>query len=42
MQAAHWYTSQMGFEYLAYKGLETNERQVVSHVVSNGKVVVQF
>ncbi len=34
-QAAAYYTSRFGFDYLAYKGLETGERQVVSHVVRN-------
>lgn len=34
-QAASYYTSRFGFEYLAYKGLETGDRSVVSHVVRN-------
>jgi 4-hydroxyphenylpyruvate dioxygenase len=34
-QAAAYYTSRFGFEYLAYKGLETGERGVASHVVSH-------
>lgn len=28
----------MGFEPLAYKGLETGSREVVSHVIKQGKV----
>ena len=34
-QAASYYTTRFGFEYLAYKGLETGERKVASHVVRN-------
>jgi 4-hydroxyphenylpyruvate dioxygenase len=34
-QAASYYTSRFGFDYLAYQGLETGERKVVSHVVRN-------
>jgi hypothetical protein len=28
----------MGFEPLAYRGLETGSREVVSHVIKQGKV----
>ena len=38
-QAAAYYTSKLGFEYKAYKGLETNSRDWVSHAVGNGKIV---
>lgn len=34
-QAASFYTSRFGFEYFAYKGLETGERTIASHVVRN-------
>jgi 4-hydroxyphenylpyruvate dioxygenase len=34
-QAAAYYTSRFGFEYLAYRGLETGERGVASHVIRN-------
>lgn len=38
LQAASFYCDKMGFEALAYKGLETGSRQVVSHVVRQDKV----
>jgi len=41
-QAAHFYTSKMGFEYLAYQGLETGEREFCSHVVRNNEIVYVF
>lgn len=34
-QAASFYTSRFGFEYFAYKGLETGERKIAHHVVKN-------
>uniref|UniRef100_A0A8C6REQ6 4-hydroxyphenylpyruvate dioxygenase n=1 Tax=Nannospalax galili TaxID=1026970 RepID=A0A8C6REQ6_NANGA len=37
-QAASFYCNKMGFEPLAYKGLETGSREVVSHVIKQGKV----
>lgn len=37
-QAAAFYVSRMGFERIAYKGLETGSRVVASHVVRNGSV----
>lgn len=37
-QAAAFYCSKMGFQPLAYKGLETGSREVVSHVVKQGQV----
>ncbi len=36
-QTAAFYTSRFGFEYYAYKGLETGERGVASHVVKNAE-----
>lgn len=41
-QTASWYTSRFGFEYFAYKGLETGERKTCSHVVRNHNVVFEF
>ncbi|KAF2148794.1 4-hydroxyphenylpyruvate dioxygenase [Myriangium duriaei CBS 260.36] len=37
-QAAAFYVTRMGFERVAYKGLETGSRAVASHVVRNGDV----
>jgi 4-hydroxyphenylpyruvate dioxygenase len=37
-QAAAFYVSQMGFERIAYRGLETGSRTIASHVVRNGNV----
>ena len=37
-QAATFYVSRMGFERVAYRGLETGSRTIASHVVRNGKV----
>jgi 4-hydroxyphenylpyruvate dioxygenase len=34
-QAASYYTSRFGFDYLAYKGLETGERKCAYHVIRN-------
>ena len=34
-QAASYYTSRFGFDYLAYHGLETGERNIARHVVRN-------
>ncbi len=31
-----------GFEYLAYKGLETGERQVACHAVKQGDAIFVF
>jgi 4-hydroxyphenylpyruvate dioxygenase len=41
-QAASFYTSRLGFEYLAYKGLETGSRETVSHVVSSDRIIFEF
>lgn len=38
LQAASYYCDKMGFEPLAYKGLETGSREVVSHVIKQDKV----
>ncbi|KIX02732.1 4-hydroxyphenylpyruvate dioxygenase [Rhinocladiella mackenziei CBS 650.93] len=37
-QAAAFYISRMGFERIAYRGLETGSRVLASHVVRNGEV----
>lgn len=37
-QAASFYCTRFGFERVAYRGLETNDRQVVSHVVRQDKI----
>lgn len=37
-QVASYYTTRMGFERIAYRGLETGSKVVASHVVRNGKV----
>jgi len=41
-QAASFYTARMGFEYVAYQGLETGNRDFCTHVVRNGEVVYAF
>lgn len=41
-QAAAFYTGRFGFEYLAYKGLETGSRDVATHVLKNGKSILAF
>jgi 4-hydroxyphenylpyruvate dioxygenase len=41
-QAASFYTTRFGFEYLAYSGLETGERKVATHVVRKGKITFAF
>ncbi|KAJ4362096.1 hypothetical protein N0V95_001553 [Ascochyta clinopodiicola] len=37
-QAASFYVSRMGFERVAYRGLETGSRAIASHVLRNGNV----
>jgi 4-hydroxyphenylpyruvate dioxygenase len=41
-QAASFYTSRFGFEYYAYQGLETGQRQVVTHVVKKNEIIFAF
>ncbi|KAK9759996.1 hypothetical protein K7432_016426 [Basidiobolus ranarum] len=41
-QAASYYVVRYGFKALAYKGLETGNRDIVSHVVGNNRVVFVF
>lgn len=38
-QAAAYYVARMGFQHLAYRGLETGSRSIASHVVSNGRAI---
>lgn len=37
-----WFCARFGFEEVAYKGLETGSRQVVSHVVQQGRIRFVF
>ncbi|THV45901.1 hypothetical protein BGAL_0439g00050 [Botrytis galanthina] len=37
-QAASYYCTRLGFQTIAYKGLETGSRYIASHVVANGKI----
>uniref|UniRef100_A0A131YEK1 4-hydroxyphenylpyruvate dioxygenase n=1 Tax=Rhipicephalus appendiculatus TaxID=34631 RepID=A0A131YEK1_RHIAP len=41
-QAASYYCTKMGFEYLCYRGLETGSRKVVSHAVRQNKIIFVF
>ncbi|KAM4708035.1 4-hydroxyphenylpyruvate dioxygenase [Discoglossus pictus] len=41
-QAASFYCNKMGFEELAYKGLETGSRERVTHVVKQDKIIFLF
>ncbi|KAK9362911.1 Glyoxalase/Bleomycin resistance protein/Dihydroxybiphenyl dioxygenase [Lipomyces starkeyi] len=41
-QAASYYVTRMGFRPIAYKGLETGSRAIVSHVIANGRVTFEF
>ncbi|KAM6911849.1 4-hydroxyphenylpyruvate dioxygenase [Lycodopsis pacificus] len=41
-QAASFYCDKMGFEALAYKGLETGTREVVSHVIRQDKIIFVY
>ena len=38
-QAATYYVARMGFQHIAYRGLETGSRSIASHVISNGRAV---
>ena len=42
MLSAAFYTSKLGFEYIAYQGLETGNKEFATHVVGNGKVRFAF
>ncbi|XP_008288760.1 4-hydroxyphenylpyruvate dioxygenase [Stegastes partitus] len=41
-QAASFYCDKMGFEPLAYKGLETGSREVVAHAIRQDKIIFVF
>lgn len=41
-QAAGWYTARFGFTPVAYRGLETGSRNIVSHVVRMGRIFFVF
>jgi len=41
-QAASYYCSRLGFEYVAYAGLETGNREQATHVVKNGEITFVF
>ncbi|PIO40643.1 hypothetical protein AB205_0088390 [Aquarana catesbeiana] len=41
-KAASFYCNKMGFEPLAYKGLETGSRELVSHVAKQDKIIFVF
>ena len=41
-QAASYYVTRMGFERVAYRGLETGSKAIASHVVRNGSVTFVF
>ncbi|XP_051525042.1 4-hydroxyphenylpyruvate dioxygenase-like isoform X2 [Myxocyprinus asiaticus] len=41
-QAASYYCNKLGFEPIAYRGLETGSRDIVSHVVKQGKIIYVF
>jgi len=41
-QAADWYCIRFGAKHIAYSGLETGERSVVSHVIKLNDIVFQF
>lgn len=40
--AASWYCARLGFEEIAYRGLETGSRDVATHVVRQGSIVFAF
>jgi 4-hydroxyphenylpyruvate dioxygenase len=41
-QAASFYTTRFGFEPVAYQGLETGHREVVSHAIRLNKIIFVF
>lgn len=41
-QAAAWYCTRFGFKHYLYQGLETGERNVVSHVIKQDKIIFVF
>ncbi|RKP37906.1 4-hydroxyphenylpyruvate dioxygenase [Dimargaris cristalligena] len=41
-QSASYYTTRFGFKQLAYRGLETGHRDIVSHAIANHGIVFVF
>jgi 4-hydroxyphenylpyruvate dioxygenase len=41
-QAASYYVTRLGFNYLAYQGLETGNRKYAKHVVQQNKIIFVF
>lgn len=41
-QAAGWYCTRFGFKHYLYQGLETGERNVVSHAIKNNDIIFVF
>ncbi|KAI3382224.1 hypothetical protein SNEBB_000752 [Seison nebaliae] len=41
-QAAEFYTLRFGFVPYLYRGLETGDRSIVSHVIKQGKIILEF
>ncbi|CAH1996268.1 unnamed protein product [Acanthoscelides obtectus] len=41
-QAASYYVTRLGFQPLAYKGLETGSRKYAHHVVHQNRIIFQF
>jgi 4-hydroxyphenylpyruvate dioxygenase len=41
-QAASYYNARFGFQYAAYKGLETGDRKVATHVIKKDKIFLAF
>lgn len=41
-QAASYYTSRFSFDYLAYRGLETGDRHIASHVIKKNNIIFEF
>jgi len=42
LQAASFYVSRLGFTPVAYRGLETGSREIVSHVIKQGDILFCF
>lgn len=42
LQAAGWYCTRFGFKHYLYSGLETGERNIVSHAVKQNDIIFVF
>ena len=42
MQTASYFTSRLGFDYLAFSGLETGSKDTTTHVVKKGECIISF